>query len=56
MSLKGDGFGTQISIRSVNTFSLVLGSELLFVVDNTVMSGGFSGVYQMINPNDISSV
>ncbi|MBP6619891.1 MAG: TonB-dependent receptor plug domain-containing protein [Leadbetterella sp.] len=56
VSVKGDGSGAQILIRGVNTFSPVSGSEPLFVVDNTVMSGGFSGVYQMINPNDISSV
>ncbi|MCP9748867.1 TonB-dependent receptor plug domain-containing protein [Lacihabitans sp. CS3-21] len=54
--VKGDGASAQISIRGVNTFSPVTGSEPLFVIDNTVMNSNFSGIYQMVNPNDISSV
>jgi TonB-dependent SusC/RagA subfamily outer membrane receptor len=54
--VKGDGASAQISIRGVNTFSPVTGSEPLFVIDNTVMNSNFSGIYQMVNPSDISSV
>jgi TonB-dependent SusC/RagA subfamily outer membrane receptor len=56
VNVKGDGPSAQIIIRGVNTFSPASGSEPLFVLNNTVMNGTFSDLYQMINPNDISTV
>jgi TonB-dependent SusC/RagA subfamily outer membrane receptor len=56
VSVNGDGANAKVSIRGVNTFSIVTSGEPLFVIDNTVVNGGFSGVYRLINPNDISSV
>jgi TonB-dependent SusC/RagA subfamily outer membrane receptor len=54
--VKGDGASAQITIRGVNSFSPVVATEPLFVLNTTVMNGTFSDVYQMVNPSDISSV
>lgn len=54
--VKGDGASAQITIRGINTFSPVSSTEPLFVLNNTVMGGTFADIYNMINPNDISSV
>ena len=54
--VKGDGASAQITIRGVNSFSPASSSEPLFILNNTVMNGTFADIYQMVNPNDISSV
>ena len=56
VSVNGDGASAQILIRGVSSFSIASSSEPLFVVDNTVINSGFSSIYRMLNPTDISSV
>ncbi len=56
VSVNGDGANAQILIRGISTFAIASSSEPLFVIDNTVVNSGFSSIYRMINPTDISSV
>ncbi len=54
ITVRGDGANAEILVRGVST---VYGDPSpLFVLNGTVFSGGFSGLYNTVNVNDIKSV
>lgn len=54
VTVNGDGAGAQIRIRGINTF--MADPEPLFVVNGSVINGGYSAIYSLVSPNDIRSV
>ena len=54
VTVNGDGARAQIRIRGINTF--MADPEPLFVVNGSVINGGYSAIYSLVSPNDIRSV
>ncbi|MFT6880920.1 MAG: TonB-dependent SusC/RagA subfamily outer membrane receptor [Arcticibacterium sp.] len=54
VSVRGNGPSTQITIRGMGTVNAA--SEPLFVIDGTVVNGGFRTISSILNPTDIQSI
>jgi TonB-dependent SusC/RagA subfamily outer membrane receptor len=54
VNVQGDGANAKITIRGINSF--VSNPTPLFVINGSAINGGYSSIYNMVNPNDIKSV
>ena len=54
VSVLGDGPGATVIIRGVN--SIHAGITPLFILNGSPIEGGYTAVYNMVNPNEIKSV
>lgn len=54
VTVNGDGSNAQVRIRGINTF--MADPEPLFVVNGSVINGGYTAIYTLVSPNDIKSV
>ena len=54
VSVTGEGLTARVVIRGVN--SIRSSSEPLFIVNGNILNDGFAGAFNMVQPNDISSV
>ena len=54
VNVQGDGANAKITVRGINTF--VSNPDPLYVINGTAINGGFSTIYNMVNPVDIKSV